>query len=101
MYVWGTANPCGEADESYKGLYLRHRDIDAFIQELPGKPVKVEHVGQSVGHVVHAWKNGARGLDCILEIRKQDSLDAAVIASLINDKCAKVRSASVASENLN
>lgn len=89
MYVWGTANPSGEANEAYKGLYLRHRDIDAFIREMPGKPVKVEHAGPSVGSVVHAWKNGTNGLDCILEIRKDDSLDGAVIASLINTKCAR------------
>lgn len=89
MYVWGTANPSGEANESYKGLYLRQRDIDAFIREMPGKPVKVEHAGPSVGNVVHAWKNNNSGLDCILQINKHDSLDGAVIASLINDRCAR------------
>lgn len=89
MYVWGTANPCGEANETYKGLYLRHRDIDAFIREMPGKPVKVEHTGPNVGNVIHAWKNKKNGLDCIFEVKREESLDAAVIASLINTKCAK------------
>jgi hypothetical protein len=88
MYVWGTANPCGEENETYKGLYLRHRDIDAFIKEMPGKPVKVEHSGPDVGTVIHAWRNNSNGLDCILEINKKDTLDGAVIASLINEKCA-------------
>ena len=89
MYVWGTANPCGEPNETYKGLYLRDRDIDAFIQEMPGKPVKVEHMGPNVGNVVHAWKNGRNGLDCILEVKRDESVDGSVIASLINDHCAK------------
>lgn len=89
MYVWGTANPTGEADESYRGLYLRHRDIDAFIQEMPGKPVKVEHAGPCVGTVVHAWRNRSSGLDCILEINRRDTVDGSVIASLINDRCAR------------
>jgi hypothetical protein len=89
MYVWGTANPAGESNETYKGLYLRGRDIDSFIQEMPGKPVKVEHKGPEVGRVVHAWKNGSSGLDCILEIDSGGSLDGAVISSLINDRCAR------------
>lgn len=112
--MWGTANPCGEENETYKGLYLRHRDIDSFIQEMPGKPVKVEHTGPPVGQVVHAWRNQSNGLDCILEINRQaicpqraphtphpvlrgcpprtrrdDSLDGSVIASLIDARCAK------------
>jgi hypothetical protein len=89
MFVWGTANPSGEANESYQGLYLRHRDIDAFIEEMPGKPVKVEHCGPTVGSVVHAWRNRSNGLDCILHIDKVGSLDGAIIASLINEKCAR------------
>ena len=56
---------------------------------MPGKPVKVEHCGPSVGTVVHAWKNGAKGLDCILQIDRTGSLDGSVIASLVNDRCAR------------
>lgn len=89
MYVWGTANPSGESNETYKGLYLRNRDIDSFIREMPGKPVKVEHKGPEVGRVVHAWKNGSNGLDCILEINSGGSLDGAVISSLIGGNCAR------------
>lgn len=54
-----------------------------------GKPVKVEHCGPDVGMVVHAWKNSARGLDCILQIDNTKSLDGAIIASLINEKYAQ------------
>jgi hypothetical protein len=89
MYVWGTANPTGEPNETYQGLFLRHRDIDSFVQEMPGKPVKVEHAGPQVGTVLHAWKNKNNGLDCILEIKHKESLDGAVIASLIRSDCAK------------
>ena len=89
MFIWGTANPCGEENETYKGLYLRHRDIDSFIREMPGKPVKVEHAGPEVGRVLHAWKNKSNGLDCILEVNREGSVDGSVIASLVNERCAK------------
>lgn len=88
MLVWGTANPTGECDETYHGVFLQHRDIDAFVQEICNKPVKVEHVGNPVGKVVHAWKNAQRGLDCIMQI-DQNSLDGAIITSLVNNQCAK------------
>jgi hypothetical protein len=45
--------------------------------------------GPAVGRVVHAWKNGAKGLDCILQIDQAGSLDGSVIASLVNERCAR------------
>lgn len=42
-----------------------------------------------MGRVVHAWKNRDNGLDCILQIDRTQSLDGAVIASLINEKYAQ------------
>jgi hypothetical protein len=67
---------------------LKHRDIDAFVHEMCNKPVKVEHTGNAVGRVVHAWKNKENGLDCIMEIDER-SMDGSIISSLVHNKCAK------------
>lgn len=88
MLVWGTANPTGECNDTYHGVYLQHRDIDSFVNEICNKPVKVEHVGEPVGRVVHAWKNAQRGLDCIMEI-DESNLNGAIISSLVDNHCAR------------
>jgi hypothetical protein len=69
MLVWGTANPAGEHNETYNGLYLTKRDIDSMVQSqsLTGKPVKVEHKGVDIGRVVSSWKNGDK-LDILVEL---------------------------------
>jgi len=68
MLLWGTVNPDGECD-SHTGVLLRQRDIEEISQQhtLVGKPVKLEHKGVAVGHVVSAWQHGNR-LDCVLQI---------------------------------
>ena len=68
MLLWGTVNPDGE-DNEHTGVLLRHKDIEEIAQgaSLVGKPVKLEHKGDPVGHVVSAWQHGNR-LDCVLQI---------------------------------
>lgn len=88
MLIWGTANPTGECNETYHGVYLQHKDIDSFVHEICNKPVKVEHVGDPVGKVVHAWKNDRHGLDCIMDVDEK-SLNGAIISSLVNNHCAR------------
>jgi hypothetical protein len=68
MLLWGTVNPEGESD-SHTGVLLRQRDVEEISQQqsLVGKPVKLEHKGESVGRVVSAWQHGSR-LDCVLQI---------------------------------
>jgi hypothetical protein len=88
MLIWGTANPTGECNDTYHGVYLKHQDIDVFVNDICNKPVKVEHVGDPVGKVVHAWKNAQHGLDCIMEVDER-SLNGAIISSLVDHECAK------------
>ena len=88
MLVWGTANPTGESNETYHGVYLKERDVDAFVREICNKPVKIEHSGDPVGRVVHAWKNASSGLDCIMEV-DGSSLDGSIISSLVRNQCIK------------
>jgi hypothetical protein len=68
MLLWGTVNPDGE-DNEHTGVLLRQKDIEEIAQgaSLVGKPVKLEHKGDPVGHVVSAWQHGNR-LDCVLKI---------------------------------
>jgi hypothetical protein len=88
MLIWGTANHTGECNSTYHGVYLQDRDIDSFVTDICNKPVKVEHVGQPVGKVLHAWKNAQMGLDCIMDI-DEANLNGAIISSLVHDRCAK------------
>lgn len=72
MLVWGTANPAGESDTAYNGLYLTQRDIDSIVQtqSLRDIPVKVEHKGVDIGRVVSSWKNGDK-LDILVELDRR------------------------------
>lgn len=55
MLVYGTANPAGYGNGSYTGVYLTDVDIDNMIPSMQNIPVKIEHKGHDVGHVVTAW----------------------------------------------
>ena len=55
MLVYGTANPAGYGSDSYTGVYLTDVDIDNMIPGMRNIPVKIEHKGYDVGHVVTAW----------------------------------------------
>lgn len=71
--VWGTANPEG-LKGSYSGVYLNTDDIASMVEQVKDAnrsgtpiPVKLEHMGVSMGRVVSAWES--RGtLECVLEI---------------------------------
>jgi hypothetical protein len=71
MLVWGTANPEGLGD-SYNGLFFRAADIQQSVDEIVGKPVKIEHKGADVGRVVSAWTDRSGKLDLLLEINTRD-----------------------------
>lgn len=74
MMFWGTANPSGE-NETYDGLYLKKHEINNMVldRELIGLPVKIEHKGDQIGHVVSAWQHQGR-LDMLLRISDNKSL---------------------------
>jgi hypothetical protein len=85
MLLFGTCNPDGEND-SHQGVYLRKTDISNLVETgaLLSKPVKIEHVGQPVGHIVSAWKHGER-LDCILKINN-DSIDSVFAQEFVKSR---------------
>lgn len=71
MLVYGTANPVPYGDESYTGLYLTDQDMDGMVPHMAGVPIKIEHKGADVGHVVSAWRHEGR-MDILFEIGAQD-----------------------------
>jgi hypothetical protein len=83
MFVWGTANPAGEHNESYNGLYLTKHDIDNMVasHSLVGLPVKVEHKGIDIGQVVSSWKNGDK-LDILVSLDRK-SLEGDITSKFV------------------
>jgi hypothetical protein len=88
MFVWGTANPVGESDEAYNGLYLTAHDIDRVVNDnsLVGLPVKIEHVGGAVGNVVLAWKNQEK-LDILIDVDEKNMQGDVVSRFVRNNIC--------------
>jgi hypothetical protein len=90
MYVWGTANPVGESS-GYDGMYLTGSDINNMVidRTLTGLPVKIEHVGDSVGTIVSAWQHNGR-LDLLLNIDdKSPSLSTVLASTFVSGKVCK------------
>ena len=84
MLVFGTCSP-GENDE-HVGVYLKANEIPGLVQSnaLIGKPVKIEHCGQSVGRVVSAWQHGDR-LDCVFRLN-DDSIDGVFAQEFVKNR---------------
>jgi hypothetical protein len=81
MYVWGTANPVGEC-AGYDGMYFTWGEINDMVLDrtLVGIPVKIEHKGEQVGHIVSAWQHSGR-LDLLLSIDESSPDMATAVAS--------------------
>ena len=73
----GICNPSGE-DLNYNGLYLTQPELNelACSQQLLNLPVKTEHCGENIGHIVSAYINPDNQLQCVMELNnnknKQD-----------------------------
>jgi hypothetical protein len=65
----GTANPEGEENETYNGLYMTKGDIADAVRDnsMDGLPVKIEHKGVAVGKVVTSWINNGK-MDLLIEV---------------------------------
>jgi hypothetical protein len=85
LLVYGCCNPSGECEE-HKGVYLRKSDISSIVSSgaLHNLPVKIEHTGRPVGHIVSAWQNGEK-LDCVLRI-DDDSIDSIFAQEFIKSR---------------
>jgi len=91
--VWGTANPEGMND-SYKGIYLNNQDITSMIDQVNSAnvrqqpiPVKIEHAGVPLGHVVSAWENKG-SLECVIQIN-EDVFEGSIGAEFVRSGICK------------
>ena len=85
MLVMGIANPTGEND-SYNGLYFTQNELNNLTQshKLLNVPVKAEHKGDAVGHVVSSFVDDQGKLNCIMHINENE-VEGAVCAGLVRD----------------
>lgn len=84
MLVFGTANPVPYGGHDYNGLYLTDRDMDSMVTEMQGVPVKIEHKGVDVGHVVSAWRHQGR-MDLLLQLHDSSSLESELAKKFVKD----------------
>ena len=61
MLVMGIANPSGE-ENTYNGLYFTQNELNNLTQSntLLNVPVKAEHKGDAVGHIVSSFVHVCR-----------------------------------------
>jgi hypothetical protein len=90
MLVYGTANPEGEL-AGYDGMYFTGGEINSLVldRELIGLPVKIEHMGETVGSIVSAWQHSGR-LDLLINLdEKSTNLASAMATSFVSGNVCK------------
>ena len=85
MLIMGICNPSGE-DLNYNGLYLTQPELNelACSQQLLNLPVKTEHCGENIGHIVSAYINPDNQLQCVMELNNNKNTGA-VVGGFIRD----------------
>ena len=85
MLIMGICNPRGE-DLNYNGLYLTQQELNELAsgQELLNLPVKTEHSGANIGHIVSAYINPDNQLQCVMELDNTKNTGA-VVGGFIRD----------------
>lgn len=81
----GICNPSGE-DLNYNGLYLTQPELNelAHSHQLLNLPVKTEHCGDNIGHIVSAYINPDNQLQCVMELNNNKNTGA-VVGGFIRD----------------
>lgn len=89
LLIWGQANPEAMSD-AYKGVYLNSQDMHDMVKQIDSSkrkgetiPVKIEHTGDGIGHVVSAWVHN-QTLQCILEI-DHSTLESSIGQQLVKN----------------
>tara|TARA_B100001094_G_C18187790_1_gene805035 strand:+ start:460 stop:993 length:534 start_codon:yes stop_codon:yes gene_type:complete len=85
MLIMGICNPKGEGVD-YNGLYLTQNELHNLVSynQLLNVPVKTEHCGDNIGHIVSAYINPNHQLQCVMEIDNKKSTGA-VVGGFIRD----------------
>ena len=69
MLLLGICNPAGEG-ATYNGLYYKQDELASMVADgrLHDVPVKQEHSGGDVGHVVSSFVRSDGALQCVMEV---------------------------------
>ena len=85
MLIMGICNPKGE-NVDYNGLYLTQQELQDLVasNQLLKLPVKTEHCGDNIGHIVSAYINPNQQLQCVMELNDKKNTGA-VVGGFIRD----------------
>jgi hypothetical protein len=85
MLLMGICNPTGEKD-TYNGLYMTESELSRVVRDskMRGIPVKTEHSGSEVGHVLTSFLDADGNLNCVMELSKA-SLPACLAQGFVRD----------------
>jgi hypothetical protein len=69
MLIMGVCNPAGE-DDTYNGLYMTAAELSEIVRDskMHNLPVKTEHGGSDVGHVVTSFLDAGGNLNCVMQL---------------------------------
>ena len=69
MLIMGVCNPAGELD-TYNGLYMTATELAEVVRDnkMRNLPVKTEHAGSQVGHVVTSFLDASGNLNCVMQL---------------------------------
>jgi hypothetical protein len=85
MLIMGVCNPTGEAD-TYNGLYMTATELSEIVRDnkMRNLPVKTEHAGSEVGHVVTSFLDASGNLNCVMQL-SASSIPASLAQGFVRD----------------
>jgi hypothetical protein len=85
MLIMGVCNPTGE-DDTYNGLYMTATELSAIVRDnkMRNLPVKTEHAGSEVGHVVTSFLDAGGNLNCVMQL-STSSVAASLAQGFVRD----------------
>ena len=88
MLIMGVCNPKGE-DDTYNGLYMTQTELREVVRDnkMRNVPVKTEHAGSEVGHVVTSFLDASGNLNCVMQLSTA-SIPGALAQGFVRDRLA-------------
>ena len=85
MLIVGVCNPTGE-DDTYNGLYMTATELSEIVRDnkMRNLPVKTEHAGSPVGHVITSFLDASGNLNCVMQL-STSSVPASLAQGFVRD----------------
>ena len=85
MLIVGVCNPTGE-DDTYNGLYMTATELSEIVRgnKMRNLPVKTEHAGSPVGHVITSFLDASGNLNCVMQLSTA-SVPASLAQGFVRD----------------